>query len=84
MSIKAQAFSSSVEDAKKTLNLSLENQSIKAPSAFDQGSSKTSINLDTQQINVSLAQSNPLDKDLLRRALGDSRQGSKLKQSCKI
>jgi hypothetical protein len=36
-----------VEDAKKNLNLSIESSSAKAPSAFDNGTSKTSINIDT-------------------------------------
>jgi hypothetical protein len=55
MAIKAQPFSSSVEDTKKKLNLSIEASSAHPPtSLFDQGSSKTSINIDTQHINVSL------------------------------
>lgn len=55
MAIKAQPFSSSVEDTKKNLNLSIEASSAYPPtSLFDQGSSKTSINIDTQHINVSL------------------------------
>ena len=56
MAIKAQPFSSSVEDTKKNLNMSLEASSAyPSTSLFDhQGSSKTSINIDTQHINVSL------------------------------
>jgi hypothetical protein len=56
MAIKAQPFSSSVEDTKKNLNLSLEASSAHpSTSLFDhQGTSKTSINIDTQHINVSL------------------------------
>lgn len=55
MAIKAQPFYSSVEDTKKNLNLSIEASSAHPPtSLFDHGSSKTSINIDTHHINVSL------------------------------